>query len=118
MTTPSGGFQAIPEKIKQIGTQVLGLSQEVGNIVSAGSATIQLAGSGNAGFLTTPAMAALTASHVAALINLGSQLDQHGQDLGGSAQTYQAVDRDQQNAAITAVVPVDRTWSGPNPGAV
>ena len=116
MGTESGGFRAVPEKIQQVGRQALSLSQEVGNIVSSGRATIQLAGSGNAGFLTTPAMALLTASHVAAMVNLGSQMDQHGQDLGGSAQTYQAVDRDQQNAAITSVVPVDRTWSGPNPG--
>jgi hypothetical protein len=114
----TSGFNVVPEKVQEIGRQVMSLSQEVGNIVSSGSATIKLAGSGNAGFLTTPAMAALTASHVAALINLGSQLDQHGQDLGGSAQTYQAVDRDQQNAAITSVVPVDQTWSKPNPGAV
>lgn len=118
MSTGSGGFEAVPEKILQIGRTVVGLSRDVGSIVSAGAATIQLAGSGNAGFLTTPAMAALTVSHLAALKNLGSQLEQHGQDLGGSAQAYRAVDRDQQNAAITAAVPVDRTWSGPTPGAV
>ena len=84
--------------------------------MASGAATARLAGSGNAGFLTTPAMAALTASHVAALKNLASQMEQHGNDLKGSAQTYQAVDRDQQNAAITAAVPVDRTWVAPDPG--
>lgn len=110
------GFDAIPERIREVGRAVAKLSQDVGSIVSAGAATIQLAGSGNAGFLTTPAMAALTASHLAALQNLGSQLDQHGRDLGASAQTYQAVDRDQQNAAITAAVPTDTSWRGP--GAV
>jgi hypothetical protein len=117
VSTDAGGFEAVPEKIQQIGRTVVGLSQDVGSIMSSGAATIRLAGSGNAGFLTTPAMAALTVSHLASLANLGSQLEQHGHDLGGSAQTYQAVDRDQQNAAITAVVPVDRTWSGPGPRA-
>ena len=87
------------------------VSQDVGSIVSSGAATIRLAGSGNAGFLTTPAMAALTASHLAALRNLGGQLSQHGEDLAGTAQTYEAVDRDQQNAAITSAVPIDETWS-------
>lgn len=116
MTDSAGGFQAVPEQIRQVGQKVVALSRDVGSIVSAGAATIQLAGAGNAGFLTTPAMAALTVSHLAALRNLGEQLDQHGQDLGGSAQTYAAVDRDQQNAAITSAVPVDRTWSGPDPG--
>ena len=94
-----------------MGRQVVQISQDVGSIVSSGAATIRLAGSGNAGFLTTPAMAALTASHLAALKNLGGQLSQHGADLAGTAQTYEAVDRDQQNAAITSVVPVDETWA-------
>lgn len=88
------------------------MSQDVGSIVSSGAATIQLAGSGNPGFLTTPAMAALTASQLAALKNLGGRLEQHGTELGGTAQTYEAVDRDQQNAAITSAGPVDQTWSG------
>ena len=102
----------VPEKVREVGQQVVQISQDVGSIVSSGAATIQLAGSGNAGFLATPAMAALTAAHLAALKNLGDQLSRHGQDLGGSAQTYEAVDRDQQNAAITAPVPTDTTWSG------
>lgn len=117
MTSSSGGFDVVPEEVQQAAQIVLTLSKDLGSIVSAGAATARLAGSGNAGFLTTPAMAALTASHVAALKNLGSQLEQHGEDLKGAAQTYQAVDRNQQNASITSVVPVDRTWSGPNPGA-
>ena len=116
MTQPGGGFEAVPETIRQVGQQVVALSRDVGSIVSAGAATIQLAGSGNAGFLTTPAMAALTVSHLAALKNLGSQLDQHGQDLAGSAQTYQAVDRDQQNAAVTAYAPRPDPWAGPATG--
>ena len=105
------GFGVVPEKVREVGQQVVQISQDVGSIVSSGAATIQLAGSGNAGFLATPAMAALTAAHLAALKNLGGQLAQHGQGLGGSAQTYEAVDRDQQNAAITAHVPTDTTWS-------
>ena len=56
-------------------------------------------------------MAALTVSHLAALKNLGGQLQQHGEDLGGTAQTYEAVDRDQQNAAITSAVPTDGSWT-------
>ena len=96
----ASGFGVVPEKVREVGRQVVQVSQDVGSIVSSGAATIQLAGSGNAGFLATPAMAALTASHLAALKNLG-----------GSAQTYEAVDRDQQNAAITAHVPTDTTWS-------
>ena len=107
------GFDVVPEKVREVGRTVVQLSTDVGSIVSAGAATIRLAGSGNAGFLTTPAMAALTASHVAALADLGGRLDQHGKDLEGSARTYEAVDRDQQNASITAVVPTDTSWTGP-----
>jgi hypothetical protein len=105
------GFGVLPEKVRAVGQQVVWISQDVGSIVSSGAATIQLAGSGNSGFLATPAMAALTAAQLAALKNLGGQLAQHGQDLGGSAQTYEAADRDQQNAATTAPVPTDTTWS-------
>jgi hypothetical protein len=105
------GFDVVPEQVKEVGRTVVALSQDVGSIVSSGAATIKLAGSGNAGFLTTPAMAALTAAHLAALKDLGGQLDQHGRDLQGTAQTYQAVDRDAQNAAITAVTPTDRSWA-------
>jgi hypothetical protein len=105
------GFDVVPEQVREVGQAVVRLSQDVGSIVSAGAATIKLAGSGNAGFLTTPAMAALTAAHLAALATLGDQLDRHGQDLAGAAQTYQVVDRDQQNAAITSVVPTDGSWS-------
>jgi hypothetical protein len=54
------GFGAVPEKVREVGQQVVQISQDVGSIVSSGAATIQLAGSGNAGFLATPAMAALT----------------------------------------------------------
>jgi hypothetical protein len=107
------GFHVVPEKVREVGQQVVQVSQDVGSIISAGAATIRLAGSGNSGFLTTPAMAALTAAHLAALKNLGGQLQQHGQDLGGTAQTYEAVDRDQQNASITAAVPTDTSWTGP-----
>lgn len=105
------GFDVVPEQVREVGQAVVRLSQDVGSIVSAGAATIKVAGSGNAGFLTTPAMAALTAAHLAALATLGDELDRHGQDLTGAAQTYQAVDRDQQNAAITAEVPTDRSWT-------
>ena len=111
------GFTVVPEQVREIGQQVVQISQDVGSIVSAGAATIRLAGSGNSGFLTTPAMAALTAAHLAALKNLGGQLEQHGQDLGGTAQTYQAVDRDQQNAAITSAVPTDTSWTSAGPSA-
>ncbi len=104
------GFDVVPEQVREVGQAAVRLSQDLGSIVSAGAATIKLAGSGNAGFLTTPAMAALTAAHLAALTTLGDQLDRHGQDLAGAAQTYQAVDRDQQNAAITSVVPTDTSW--------
>jgi hypothetical protein len=118
MTSSAGGFEAIPEKIAEVSQIMAGLSRDVGSIVSAGAATIQLAGSGNHGFLTTPAMAALTAAHLTALKNVADQIDQFSQTLGGSAQTYEAVDRDQQNAAITSVVPTDRSWVGPAGGAV
>jgi hypothetical protein len=105
------GFDVVPEQVREVGQGVVRLSQDVGSIVSAGAATIKLAGSGNAGFLATPAMAALTAAHLAALTTLGNQLERHGRDLAGAAQTYQAVDRDQQNAAITAAVPTDTSWT-------
>lgn len=105
------GFDVVPEKVREVGRSVVQLSSDVGSIVSSGAATITLAGSGNAGFLTTPAMAALTASHLAALANLGGQLEQHGQDLEGTAQTYEAVDRDQQNASVTSAVPTDTSWT-------
>lgn len=111
------GFNVVPEKVREVGQQVVQISQDVGSIVSSGAATIKLAGSGNSGFLATPAMAALTAAHLAALKNLGGQLQQHGQDLGGTAQTYEAIDRDQQNAAITSVVPTDTSYSTPTGGA-
>ena len=107
------GFDVVPEKVREVGRTVVRLSHDVGSIVSSGAATIKLAGSGNAGFLTTPAMAALTASHVAALANLGGRLDEHGKNLEGSATTYEAVDRTQQNASITAGVPTDTSWTGP-----
>jgi hypothetical protein len=61
------GFGVVPERVREVGQQVVQISQDVGSIVSSGAATIQLAGSGNAGFLATPAMAALTAAHLAAL---------------------------------------------------
>ena len=109
----TGSFDVVPEQVREVGRKVVTLSQDVGSIVSSGAATIKLAGSGNAGFLTTPAMAALTVSHLAALKNLGGQLEQHGKDLAGTAQTYEAVDRDQQNASITAAVPTDTSWTGP-----
>jgi hypothetical protein len=107
------GFNVVPEKVREVGQQVVQVSQDVGSIVSSGAATIKLAGSGNSGFLATPAMAALTVAHIAALKNLGGQLQQHGADLGGTAQTYEAVDRDQQNASITAAVPADTSWTSP-----
>lgn len=113
MTGSGQSFDVVPEQVREVGRTVVRLSRDVGSIVSAGAATIRLAGAGNAGFLSTPAMAALTASHLAALRNLGGQLEQHGDDLAGTAQTYEAVDRDQQNASITAGVPTDTSWSGP-----
>ena len=110
------GFDVVPEKVRDVGRTIVTLSQDVGSIVSSGAATIQLAGSGNGGFLTTPAMAALTAAHIAALTELGGQLEQQGKDLQGTAQTYEAVDRDQQNASVTAAVPTDTSWTGPTTG--
>jgi len=83
-----GQVVAIPDSIKQVGQQALTLATEVGNIVSSGAALLQAASSGNMGFLTVPALAALTASQIAAIRNLGSQMDSHGQALGGAAKSY------------------------------
>jgi hypothetical protein len=99
------GLEAIPEQIQEVGRKASGLATEIGNVVSASAATIQLAGSGNAGFLTTPAVAALTVAQIAALKNLGQLMDEHGRDLTGAAQTYDATDRAVADAATRA----DRT---------
>lgn len=97
------GIVAIPEQIQDVGRTAVGLAQEIGGIVSAGAAYLQLAGSGNAGFLATPAMAALTAAQPAALRNLGQLMDEHGRDLGGAAQTYDTTEA----AVARAATPTD-----------
>jgi hypothetical protein len=51
----------VPEKVREVGQQVVQISQDGGSIASSGAATIQLAGSGNAGF-TAAAIAARVAS--------------------------------------------------------
>lgn len=96
-----GGIVAIPEQIQDVGRKANGLAQEVGGIVSAGAAYLEMAGAGNVGFLTTPAMAALTVAQLAALKNLGGLIDEHGRDLGGAAQTYATTD----NAVARAATP-------------
>jgi hypothetical protein len=83
-----GQVIAVPDAIKQVGSQALTLATEIGNIVSSGAALLSAASSGNMGFLTVPALAALTASQIAAMKNLGSQMDSHGQALGGAAKNY------------------------------
>jgi hypothetical protein len=103
------GIVAIPEQIQDVGRKAGGLAQEVGGIVSAGAAYLEMAGSGNAGFLTTPAMAALTVAQLAALKNLGGLIDEHGRDLGGSAQTYANTDR----AIAQAATATDGSVPGP-----
>lgn len=87
------GIVAIPEQIQDVGRKATGLAQEIGGIVSAGAAYLEMAGSGNAGFITTPAMAALTVAQLAALKNIGDLMDEHGRDLGGAAQTYANTDQ-------------------------
>ena len=96
------GIEAIPEQIQEVGRKAGGLATEVGNVVSASAACLQLAGSGNAGFLTTPAVAVLTVAQFAALKNLGDLMDEHGRDLGGAAQTYANTDRSVADAATRA----------------
>lgn len=83
-----GKIVAIPDSIKQVGQTALTLATEVGNIVSSGAALLQAASTGNMGFLTVPALGALTLAQLAALKNIGSQLDSHGQALGGAAKSY------------------------------
>jgi hypothetical protein len=83
-----GKLIAIPDSIKQVGQTALTLATEVGNIVSSGAALLQAASTGNMGFLTVPALGALTVAQLAALRNIGSQLDSHGQALGGAARSY------------------------------
>jgi hypothetical protein len=102
------GIVAIPEQIQDIGRKANGLAQEIGGIVSAGAAYLEMAGSGNAGFLTTPAMAALTVAQLAALKNLGGLMDEHGRDLGGAGQTYATTD----HAVATAATPTDGSMTG------
>lgn len=87
-----GNVVAVPDSIKQVGQQALTLATDIGNIVSSGGALLQAASSGNMGFLTVPALAALTVAQIAALKNIGSQMDAHGQSLGGAAQSYANTD--------------------------
>jgi hypothetical protein len=101
-TAAVGSLVAIPDSIKQAGQQALTLATDIGNIVSSGAALLQAAGSGNMGFLTVPALAALTAAHIAALKNLGTQMDAHGQALGGAAQSYATTEDAIKRAATTA----------------
>jgi hypothetical protein len=105
VTQPEPGIQAVPRQIRQIGQEVVALAQDVGAIVASGAATIQLVGSGNAGFLTTPAMVALTAAHIAALKDLGEQMDVHGQTLSQAAVTYETTDNQQAQASAAFQVP-------------
>jgi hypothetical protein len=97
------GITAIPQQIQDIGRKANGLAQEVGGIISAGASYLEMAGSGNAGFLTTPAMAALTVAQLAALKNLGGLIDEHGRDLGGASQTYATTEQ----AIAKASTPTD-----------
>jgi hypothetical protein len=97
------GIVAIPEQIQEVGRKATGLAQEISGIVAAGSSYLKLAGSGNQGFMTTPAMAALTVAQIAALKNLGGLMDEHGRDLGGAAQTYATTEQ----AVVTAAKPTD-----------
>ena len=104
------GIVAIPEQIQEVGRTAVGLAQEIGGIVSAGAAYLQLAGSGNSGFLTTPAMAALTVAQLAALKNLGGTMDEHGRDLGGAAETYATT----ETAIARAATPTDGSVTQPS----
>lgn len=103
------GIQAIPQEIQDVGRKANGLAQDIGGIVSAGAAYLQMAGSGNAGFITTPAMAALVVAQIAALKNLGSLMDEHGRDLAGTAQTY----ANTEQAILKAATPTDGTVTTP-----
>jgi hypothetical protein len=103
VVTDVGQIVAIPTEIQDIGRKAVGLAQEITGIISAGSSYLQLAGSGNQGFLTTPAMAALTVAQIAALKNLGSLMDQHGQDMGGAASVYATAEKQ----IVTAASPTD-----------
>jgi len=101
------GIVAVPQQIQEVGRKAGDLAQEIGAVVSASAAYLKLAGSGNAGFLTTPAMAALTVAQFAALKNLGDLMEEHGRDLGGAAHTYATTDQSVAEAATRA----DRTES-------
>jgi hypothetical protein len=96
-----GKIIAVPDAIKQVGSTALTLATEVGNIVSSGSALLSVATSGNMGFLTVPALGALTVAQIAALKNIGSQLDSHGQALGGAAQSYATTEQTITKTAAT-----------------
>jgi hypothetical protein len=102
------GITAIPQEIQDVGRKANGLAQEVSGIVSAGASYLEMAGSGNAGFLTTPAMAALTVAQLAALKNLGGLIDEHGRDLSGASQTYATTER----AIAQASTPTDGSTVG------
>jgi hypothetical protein len=88
-----GKIIAIPDSIKQVGQTALTLATDIGNIVSSGAALLQVATSGNMGFLTVPALGALTVAQIAALKNIGSQMDSHGQALGGAAKSYASTEQ-------------------------
>jgi hypothetical protein len=102
------GISAIPQQIQDVGRKASGLAQEIGGIVSAGASYLEMAGSGNAGFLTTPAMAALTVAQIAALKNLGGLMDEHGRDLGGAGQVYATTEQ----AVVRSATPTDGTLTG------
>jgi hypothetical protein len=98
-----GQIVAIPQEIQDIGRKAVGLATEISGIISAGSSYLQLAGSGNQGFLTTPALAALTAAQIAALKNLGGLMDEHGRDMGGAATVY----ANTEQSIVTSSTPTD-----------
>jgi hypothetical protein len=103
MVSDVGQIVAIPQEIQDIGRKAIGLATEISGIISAGSSYLQLAGSGNQGFLTTPAMAALTAAQIAALKNLGGLMDEHGRDMSGAASVYATTEQ----SIVTASTPTD-----------
>ena len=102
VTSAVGSIVTVPDAIKQAGQQALTLATDIGNIVASGGALLQAAGTGNMGFLTVPALAALTVAQIAALKNIGSQMDAHGQALGGAATSYATTEDAIRRAAGTA----------------
>lgn len=91
-------FKVVTDDLQHAGQQAVTLAQDIANIVASCSAMIEAAGSGNMGFVTVPALGALTVAQFGALHNLGSQLDEQGKTLQAAGTAYHITETNVVNA--------------------